>query len=284
MAFNDMSQMLVSDFVRDFKVNYPSASARVRPSTTFLQNDPNERLHVPQIVFIDRKGVIRHQSLPREDSITATETFMRKTIEELIAGTRRCNEQSGAAKKPAKKSVIRRSVSAYNRIEDCARSSARIERLPPEQKVRGSNPLGRTTFFSSPYLPLSSLAFEFTTLHSTRDFDFAVRRVSRFELLRSSSHSCKQVWNSGDSSSTLSSMQPLSTLGIASMVAQADVTRCGFFRPGICRLWCGRLWRRKAIVANCATRSAPRPIFPEAADQVPDQLWVYPTAKLRCTY
>jgi hypothetical protein len=27
----------------------------------------------------------------------------------------------------------------------CARSSARIERLPPEQKVRGSNPLGRTS-------------------------------------------------------------------------------------------------------------------------------------------
>jgi hypothetical protein len=27
-----------------------------------------------------------------------------------------------------------------------ARSSVWIERLPPEQKVRGSNPLGRTTF------------------------------------------------------------------------------------------------------------------------------------------
>ena len=27
----------------------------------------------------------------------------------------------------------------------CARSSVWIERLPPEQKVRGSNPLGRTT-------------------------------------------------------------------------------------------------------------------------------------------
>ena len=41
------------------------------------------------------------------------------------------------------------SVNAHNafavRFFECARSSAWIERLPPEQKVRGSNPLGRTS-------------------------------------------------------------------------------------------------------------------------------------------
>ena len=34
------------------------------------------------------------------------------------------------------------SISA-TRFRVCARSSARIERLPPEQKVTGSNPVGR---------------------------------------------------------------------------------------------------------------------------------------------
>ena len=84
VAFNDMSQMLVTDFVRDFKVNYPVGFSARDSVHAFLQNDPNNALHVPQIVFIDRKGVIRHQSLPRGDANTATETFMRKTIEGLL--------------------------------------------------------------------------------------------------------------------------------------------------------------------------------------------------------
>lgn len=84
VAFNDMAQMLVPDFVRDFKVNYPVGWSQREPVHSYLQNDPNNALHIPQIVFIDRKGMIRHQSLPREDSQTATETFMRKTIEMLL--------------------------------------------------------------------------------------------------------------------------------------------------------------------------------------------------------
>jgi peroxiredoxin len=95
VAFNDMSQMLVTDFVRDFKVNYPVGFSTREPVHAFLQNDPNNSLHVPQIVIIDRKGVIRHQSLPRGDVNTATEAFLRKTIEGLL------KEPAGAAAKPA---------------------------------------------------------------------------------------------------------------------------------------------------------------------------------------
>jgi hypothetical protein len=95
VAFNDMSQMLVTDFVRDFKVNYPVGFSTREPVHAFLQNDPNNSLHVPQIVIIDRKGVIRHQSLPRGDVNTATEAFLRKTIDALL------KEPAGAAAKPA---------------------------------------------------------------------------------------------------------------------------------------------------------------------------------------
>ena len=37
-------------------------------------------------------------------------------------------------------------IGAILLVWTCARSSARIERLPPEQKAIGSNPIGRTTF------------------------------------------------------------------------------------------------------------------------------------------
>ena len=77
-------------------------------------------------------------------------------------------------------------------------------------------------------------------------------------------------------------MQPLSTLGMALMVAQADVTRCGFFRPEYVAFGAVASGR-KAIVANCATRT-PRVRF-FLRWQIRSRIsWVHPTAKLRCTY
>jgi peroxiredoxin len=99
VAFNDMSQMLVRDFVRDFKVNYPVGFSTREPVHGFLQNDPKHSLHVPQMVFIDRKGVIRHQSLPQADNETSTEPFMRKMIEALL------KEPAGTAGPAKRKSI-----------------------------------------------------------------------------------------------------------------------------------------------------------------------------------
>jgi thiol-disulfide isomerase/thioredoxin len=94
VAFNEMANMLVPDFVRDFKVNYPVGFSPREPIVSFLQADPNQSLHVPQLVFIDKKGVIRHQSLQQNDSVTHTESNVRRMIQELLA------EPAG---KPAKK-------------------------------------------------------------------------------------------------------------------------------------------------------------------------------------
>jgi len=97
VAFNDMSHMLVSDFVRDYKVNYPVGYTTREAVHAFLQHDPTIALHVPSLVFIDRKGMIRHQSLPQNDTTTSTEAFMRETIEKLL--------KEGSAVAPAKKAV-----------------------------------------------------------------------------------------------------------------------------------------------------------------------------------
>lgn len=86
VAFNDMANMLVPDFIRDFKVGYPVGWSAREPVNAFLQNNPEYALHVPQIVLIDRQGMIRFQSKAQGDSITATETFLRKNIEMLLSG------------------------------------------------------------------------------------------------------------------------------------------------------------------------------------------------------
>jgi peroxiredoxin len=85
VAFNEMAHMLVADFVRDFKVNYPVGYSLRDPVVNFLQANPNQSIHVPQLVFIDRKGVIRHQSLQQNDTATHNEPAMRKLIEQLLA-------------------------------------------------------------------------------------------------------------------------------------------------------------------------------------------------------
>lgn len=85
VAFNPMSKMLIGDFVRDFRVGFPVGYAEREPVNAFLQNPPESSLHVPQLVFIDRRGVVRHQSLPRNDTSTGVEANMRGVIEKLLA-------------------------------------------------------------------------------------------------------------------------------------------------------------------------------------------------------
>jgi peroxiredoxin len=95
VAFNPMAKMLVPDFVRDNRVNFPIGFTENRDIVNnFLQNPPDNALHVPQLVFIDRNGNIRKQSLPRGDSQTGDPANMRRTIEQLLAEP---------AAKPAKK-------------------------------------------------------------------------------------------------------------------------------------------------------------------------------------
>ena len=85
VAFNQMSKMLVPDFVRDYKVGFPVGYSEREPVLAFLQHSEQEALHVPQLVFVDRKGMVRAQSLPRGDSQTGVEANMRKQIEQLLA-------------------------------------------------------------------------------------------------------------------------------------------------------------------------------------------------------
>ena len=66
VAWNEMSKMLVPDFVKSFGVNYPVGFADRDKVLDFLGFSPMMRTVVPQIVWIDRKGMIRSQTQPSE--------------------------------------------------------------------------------------------------------------------------------------------------------------------------------------------------------------------------
>lgn len=60
-AINDMANMLVPDFIKDFQPAYPVGFNQREAAEDYLQHPVMFRLLMPQVVVIDRKGTIRAQ-------------------------------------------------------------------------------------------------------------------------------------------------------------------------------------------------------------------------------
>jgi len=108
IAFNEMSNMLVPDFVRDHGVKFPVAWANRDPVLSYLQISPMERFVVPMIVIIDKKGKVRHQSPPQGDPKLQEEANLRVIIEGLLKetgapATSAAATASGSGSGPARK-------------------------------------------------------------------------------------------------------------------------------------------------------------------------------------
>ncbi len=84
IGFNEMASMLVPDFVRDHKVQFPVAWADRDPVLSYLQISPMERFGVPIIVIIDKKGQIRVQSPPLGDPKLQDEANLRSIIDGML--------------------------------------------------------------------------------------------------------------------------------------------------------------------------------------------------------
>jgi peroxiredoxin len=94
VAFNEMSNMLVPDFVKQNSVTYPVGFSPREPVLSFLSFSPVERLVVPQIVWIDRKGMIRSETPAQGDEKMLSEAYWREMIENLL------KEPETTSKKP----------------------------------------------------------------------------------------------------------------------------------------------------------------------------------------
>ena len=101
IAFNEMSNMLAADFIRDFKPAFTVGWANRDPAMVYLGISPIERFVVPQVVLIDRRGVIRQQTPPLGDANLQDEKFLRVKIEELLGGAAAERKPSAAVKSAA---------------------------------------------------------------------------------------------------------------------------------------------------------------------------------------
>ncbi|MBS1876000.1 MAG: TlpA family protein disulfide reductase [Acidobacteria bacterium] len=101
VAVNPMAQMLVSDFIRDNKVNFPVGASERDPALQYLGINAVERWVVPQVVLIDKKGVIQKQTPPLGDEKLQEENSLRQQILELLGGAKTTSKQTPSTKKPS---------------------------------------------------------------------------------------------------------------------------------------------------------------------------------------
>jgi len=87
VATNANADLLVENFVKDFKIGFPVGFMSSEHVVTFMNFSPTDRWVVPQIALIDRKGVIHYQTTatetPEWDKLMAPEA-LRAHIEELL--------------------------------------------------------------------------------------------------------------------------------------------------------------------------------------------------------
>jgi thiol-disulfide isomerase/thioredoxin len=86
VAINPNADLKVEDFAREQQTTFPVGWANQKDMTTFM-GFGSDRYVVPQLVLIDRKGVIHYQTPAMESDAwdkLMTEDSIRKHIEELL--------------------------------------------------------------------------------------------------------------------------------------------------------------------------------------------------------
>ncbi len=84
VAFNEQAIMLLPDFIKNFRVNYPTGVAPREKVLEFLGHSSTARMMVPQVVIIDKKGAIRFQSSVDGNENIHAERSLRDKIEMLL--------------------------------------------------------------------------------------------------------------------------------------------------------------------------------------------------------
>ncbi|MBI4909206.1 MAG: TlpA family protein disulfide reductase [Acidobacteria bacterium] len=84
VAWNDGASLLVPDFIKQHRVNFPIGIGTREKVLEFLGYSMMTQTFVPQSAFIDKAGKIRYQSTPRVEENLHDEARMRTIIQELL--------------------------------------------------------------------------------------------------------------------------------------------------------------------------------------------------------
>lgn len=94
VAVNDMANMLVDDYVKQFGIDFPVGWSLRDPVISFLQHPVMMMMSFPNLVIIDRNGQIRHQ-IPGGDKFFENEE---KSLRDLVLPLLKAPAPAGARK------------------------------------------------------------------------------------------------------------------------------------------------------------------------------------------
>jgi peroxiredoxin len=101
VATNDMAALLLPDFIKNQGITFPVGTATRDQAYNYLQYPMMKQMFMPQVVFIDRKGVIRAQ-YAGEDKFFAEadqENNLRQEILKCLKGNFASKATSATQKK-----------------------------------------------------------------------------------------------------------------------------------------------------------------------------------------
>ena len=75
---------VAAKYVKDFKVGFPVGYSDINPVLGYLGLSVTQRIAVPQVVIIDKKGQVRAQSEPIPSGEMSQEAYMRDWITKLL--------------------------------------------------------------------------------------------------------------------------------------------------------------------------------------------------------
>ncbi len=84
IAFNENSDLLVSNFIKEQQTQFPVGWTTRDQVLAFLGISAVDRFVVPQLVLIDRDGMIHYQTPPLGDEESYKEETIRKRVELLL--------------------------------------------------------------------------------------------------------------------------------------------------------------------------------------------------------
>jgi peroxiredoxin len=99
VAINDMANIMVDDYVKQFNLGYPVGFSPREPVLNFLQHPVMLSLMMPQIVIIDRQGVVRYQYAGDNPFFENEEKNLREILLPLLKPAAAPAKSKPAAKK-----------------------------------------------------------------------------------------------------------------------------------------------------------------------------------------
>lgn len=102
VAINPNADLAVGNFAKDFQTTFPVGWVTQDQGLAFLGFSLADRFVVPQLVLIDRQGVIHYQTPPLGDENSMKESTIQQRIEELLSADNSATHRSAGSSRMAR--------------------------------------------------------------------------------------------------------------------------------------------------------------------------------------